>query len=92
MRCTRLYPLNPGVTASSLRWGYLAVLIGCWGRKAMCLIVLPLVLTSYWWTMLAVLLLLLLRELTLELLLVRTLVLVLISLRVTLLELLGWIA
>jgi hypothetical protein len=36
--------------------------------------------------------LLLLRELPLELLLVQMLVLVLISLRVTLLELLGWIA
>jgi hypothetical protein len=61
-----------------------------WGRKARCLIVLPMVLTSSCLTVLAVMLLL--SELPLELLLIWTLILVLISLRVTLLELLGWIA
>jgi hypothetical protein len=65
---------------SSLRWSYLAVLVGWWGRKARCLVVL------------AVLLLLLLRELSLILLLVLALMLMLVTLSVTLFELLGWIA
>jgi hypothetical protein len=54
------------------------------------MVVLPLILTSSWLFVLAVLLLL--RELPLELLLMLTLIVVLVSLRVTLLELLGWIA
>jgi hypothetical protein len=51
--------------ASSLRWRCLVALIGCWGRKARCLVVLAV-------------LLLLLRELPLILLLVLTLMLVLV--------------
>jgi hypothetical protein len=60
-------------TTSSLRWRSLVVLVGCWDRKARCLVVLAI--------------LLLLRELPLILLPVLTLVLM--SLRVTLLEMLG---
>jgi hypothetical protein len=62
--------------------GCLVVLVGCWGSKARCLAVLPLILVSSLLVVLAVLL-------PLELLLMPTLMLV--SLRVTLLELLGWI-
>jgi hypothetical protein len=69
----------------------MVALIGCWGRKARCLAVLPVILVSSRLVVLVVLLLLL-RELPLKLLLMRMLVLVPISLRVTLLELLGWIA
>jgi hypothetical protein len=65
---------------SYLRWGYLAILVGCWGRKASCLVVLMLVLIS---SRLGVLTVLLLRKLPLVLVLMLTLVLV------TLLELLG---
>jgi hypothetical protein len=73
-------------SASSLCWGCLVVLICCWGRKARCLIVVPLVLIS---SLLAVLtVLLLLRVLPLKLLLVRALVLVLVALWVTMLALL----
>jgi hypothetical protein len=78
-------------SASSLHWACLTALVGCWGRKTRCRIILPLKLTSSWLTVLAVLLLLL-RVLPLELLLRRTLGLLLISLRVILLELLRWIA
>jgi hypothetical protein len=79
-------------SVSSLRWGCLTVMIGCWGSKARCLVVLSLVLVSSWLVVLAVLLLLLmLRELPLILLLMQMLILVLISLRVALLELLGWV-
>jgi hypothetical protein len=60
-------------TASYLRWSCLAILVGCWGRKMRCLIVLTLVLISSRVGALTVLLLLLL----------------LVTLRVTLLELLG---
>jgi hypothetical protein len=86
-----LFSIVETSTVSSLRWGYLVALIGCRGRKARCLVVLPLVLTSSLLVVLAVLLLLL-RELPLILLLVLTLmlVLVLVSLRVTMFELLGW--
>jgi hypothetical protein len=76
------------LTASSLRWRCLVVLVGCWGGKARCLVVLAMVLISSLLVVLAMLLLL--RELSLILLLVLTLMLM--SLRVTLLELLGWIA
>jgi hypothetical protein len=89
-----LFSIVKTSSASSLCWGCLVALIGCWGRKARCLVVLPLVLVSSRLVVLAVLLLLLLRERPLKLLLMRTLVLVLmlVSLRVTLLELLEWIA
>jgi hypothetical protein len=72
--------------ASSLHWGCLTALAGCWGRKTRYLIILPLELTSSLLVVLAVL-----RVLPLELLLRRTLGLLLISLRVILLELLRWI-
>jgi hypothetical protein len=62
----------------------LAILVGCWGRKASCLVDLTLVLISSRLGVLMVLLLLLLRKVPLVLLLMLTLVLVL----VTLLELL----
>jgi hypothetical protein len=62
----------------------LAILVGCWGRKTSCLVVLTLVLISSRLGVLTVLLLLL-RKLSLVLVLVLTLMLVL----VTLLELLG---
>jgi hypothetical protein len=72
-------------TTSYLCWGCLVILVGCWGRKASCLVVLTLVLISSRLGVLTVLLLLLLRELPLVLVLTLMLVLVL----VTLLELLG---
>jgi hypothetical protein len=78
-------------STSSLCWGCTVALIGCWGRKARCLAVLPVILVSSRLVVLVVLLLLM-RELPLKLLLMRMLVLVPISVRVTLLELLGWIA
>jgi hypothetical protein len=62
----------------------LAILVGCWGRKASCLVVLTLVPVSSRLGVLTVLLLLLLRKLPLVLVMMLTLVLVL----VTLLELL----
>jgi hypothetical protein len=68
---------------SYLCWGCLAVLVGCWGKKTSCLVVLTLVLISSRLGVLTVLLLLL-RKLPLVLVLVLTLMLVL----VTLLELL----
>jgi hypothetical protein len=68
---------------SYLCWGCLAILVGCWGRKTSCLVVLTLVVISSRLGVLTVLLLLL-RKLPLVLVLVLTLVLML----VTLLELL----
>jgi hypothetical protein len=68
---------------SYLCWGCLAILVGCWGKKTSCLVVLTLVLISSRLGVLTVLLLLL-RKLPLVLVLVLTLMLVL----VTLLELL----
>jgi hypothetical protein len=65
----------------------LAILIGCWGRKASCLVVPTLVLISSWLGVLTVLLRLLLRKLPLVLVLVLTLMLVLVL--VTLLQFLG---
>jgi hypothetical protein len=64
--------------------GCLAYLVGCWGRKTGCLVVLTLVLISSRLSVLTVLLLLL-RKLPLVLVLVLTLMLVLVAL----LELLG---
>jgi hypothetical protein len=72
--------------SSSLCWDCLAVLIRCWGRKARCLVVLPLILVTSLLTVLTILLLL--WVLALRLLLVRTLTLMLISLWVTKLALL----
>jgi hypothetical protein len=63
-------------------------LVGCWGGKARCLVVLPLVRISSLRVVLTVLLLLL-RKLPLELLL---LVLTLMLVLVTLLKLLRWVA
>jgi hypothetical protein len=85
-----LFPTMETSTASSLRWRCLVVLVGCWVRKARCLVVLALVLISPLLVVLTVLLLLRLRELPLVLLLVLALMLMLmlVSLRVTLLELL----
>jgi hypothetical protein len=65
----------------------LVVLVGCWGRKARCLVALTLILISSLLVVLTVLLLL--RKLPLVLLL---LVLTLMLVMVTLLELLGWVA
>jgi hypothetical protein len=74
---------------SSLSWRCLMVLVGCWGRKTGCLVILTLVLISSLLVVLTVLLLL--RKLPLVLLLlVLTLMLVLVL--VTLLELLRWVA
>jgi hypothetical protein len=71
---------------SYLCWGFLAILVGCWGRNASCLVVLTLVLISSRLGVLTILLLLLMRKLPLVLVLVLTLMLV------TLLELLWWVA
>jgi hypothetical protein len=86
IRPVTLFPTTETSAASSLRWCCLVVLVGCWGRKARCLVVPSLVLISSWLVALTVLLLL--RELPLILLLVLTLMRVL----VTLLELLSWVA
>jgi hypothetical protein len=75
-------------TTSSLSWRCLIVLVGCWDRKAGCLVALTLVLISSLLVILTVLLLL--RKLPLVLLVVLTLMLVLVL--VTLLELLRWVA
>jgi hypothetical protein len=48
----------------------LTILVGCWGRKTSCLVVLTLVLISFRLSVLTVLLLLLLRKLPLVLMLV----------------------
>jgi hypothetical protein len=86
-----LLPIVEASSASSLHYGCLTALVGCWGWKMGCLIILPLELTSFWLTVLMIILMML-RGLPLELLLRQTLVLLLISVRVTLLELLKWIA
>jgi hypothetical protein len=75
--------------ASSLHWSCLVILVGCWGKKARCLVVLTWALISSLLVALTVLLLLL-REMSLILLLVLTLMLMLEL--VTLLELLRWVA
>jgi hypothetical protein len=82
-----LFPTVETCTAYSLRWSCLVVLVGCWGRKAMCLVALTLILISSLLVVLTVLLLL--RKLSLVLLL---LVLALMLVLVTLLELLRWVA
>jgi hypothetical protein len=90
IRLVALFPTVETCATFSLHWSYLVVLVGCWGRKARCLVVLALVWISSLQVVLTVLLLLLLlRKLPLILLLlVLTLTLVL----VTLLELLRWVA
>jgi hypothetical protein len=45
--------------ASALHCGCLTALVGCWGREARCLLILPLELTSSCLTVLAILLLVL---------------------------------
>jgi hypothetical protein len=82
-----LFSTVEACTTSYLSWGCLAILVGCWGRKTSCLVVLTLVLISSRLIVLAVLLLLLLRKLPLVLVLMLTLTLMLML--VTLLELLG---
>jgi hypothetical protein len=83
-----LFPTVETSTTSSLRWRFLVVLIGCWGRKMGCLVALTLVLISSLLVVLTVLLLLL-RKLPLILLL---LVLTLMLMLVTLLEWMRWVA
>jgi hypothetical protein len=92
IRPVALFPIMETSMTSSLCWSCLVALIGRWGGKARCLVVLALVLISS--LMVVLMVLLLLRELPLILLLVLTLMLVLmlVSLRVTLLELMWWIA
>jgi hypothetical protein len=46
-------------SASALHWGCLTALVGCWGGKARCLMILPLELTSSCLTVLTILLLML---------------------------------
>ena len=84
-----LFPKVETCTTSSLRWHCLVVLVGCWGRKASCLVILTLVLISSRLGALTVLLLL--RKLPLVLLLL-ILMLMLVLVLVTLLEWLGWVA
>jgi hypothetical protein len=84
-----LFPTIEACVTSYLRWSCLVALVGCWDRKASCLVVLRLVLISSLLVALTVLLLLLLRKLPLVLLL---LVLTLMLVLVTLLELLRWVA
>jgi hypothetical protein len=77
-----LFSTVEACATSYLLWSCLAILVGCWGRKAGCLVVPMLVLISSRLSVLTVLLLLL-RKLPLVLVLMLTLMLV------TLLELLG---
>jgi hypothetical protein len=88
IRPMALFPTVETCTTSSLRWRCLVVLVGCWGRKARCLVVLTLILISSLLVVQTVLLLLL-RKLPLILLLV---VLALMLVLVTLLELICWVA
>jgi hypothetical protein len=81
------FPIVETCMTSSLCCSCLVVLVGCWGRKARCLVALTLILISSLLVVLTVLLLLL-RKLPLVLLLVLTLMLVM----VTLLKLLRWVA
>jgi hypothetical protein len=85
-----LFSTIEACAASYLCWGCLVVLVGCWGRKASCLVVLTLILILSLMFALTILLLLL-RKLPLVLLLL-VLTLMLVTLRVTLLEVLGWVA
>jgi hypothetical protein len=87
IRPMALFPTMEACVSSSLLWSCLVVLVGCWGRKARCLVALTLILISSMLVVLMVLLLLL-RKLPLVLLL---LVLALMLVLVTLLELLRWV-
>jgi hypothetical protein len=87
LRPVILFSTVEACTTSYLCWGCLAILVGCWGRKTRCLVVLMLVLISSQLIILTVLLLLLLRKLPLVPVLVLVLMLTLVL--VTLLELLG---
>ena len=80
IRSMAMFPTVETSVASSLHWSCLVVLVGCWDRKARCLVVLVLVQISSLWVVLTVLLQL--RELSLVLLLLML---------VTLLELLRWV-
>jgi hypothetical protein len=80
LRPVILFSTVEACTTSYLSWGCLAILVGCWGKKMSCLVVLTLVLISSRLSVLTVLLLLL-RKLPL--------VLVLTLMLVNLLELLG---
>jgi hypothetical protein len=85
-RPVALFSTVEASSASSMCWGCLVGLIRCWGRKARCLVVLPLILVT---SLLAVLtILLLLWVLPLRLLLIRALTLMVIFLWVTRLALL----
>jgi hypothetical protein len=77
-----LFSTVEACTTSYLRWSYLAILVGCWGKKTNCRVVLTLVLISSRSSVLTVLLLL--RKLPLVLVLMLTLMLE------TLLELLAF--
>jgi hypothetical protein len=88
LRLVILFSTVEACTTSYLCWGYLAILVGCWGRKTSCLVALTLVLISS--LLVALTVLLLLRKLPLVLLLVLTMMLVLVL--VTLLEWLRWVA
>jgi hypothetical protein len=46
-------------SASTLHWGCMTALVGCWGGEARCLLILPLELTSSYLTVLTILLLML---------------------------------
>jgi hypothetical protein len=70
LRPVILFSTVEACTTSYLCWGYLDVLVGCWGRKTSCLVVLTLVLISSRLDVLMVLLKLLLRKLSLALVLV----------------------
>jgi hypothetical protein len=82
-----LFPTVETCTTSSLRWSCLVVLVGCWGRKARCLVAVTLILISSLLVVLTVLLLQ--RKLPLVLMLLD---LALMLVLVTLLELLRWVA
>ena len=69
-----LFSTVEACTTSYLSWGCLAILVGCWGRRTSCLVVLTMVLISSRLSVLTVLLLLL-RKLPLVLVLVLTLML-----------------
>jgi hypothetical protein len=44
IRPMALFPTVETCMTSSLRWHFLVVLVGCWGRKARCLVALTLML------------------------------------------------
>jgi hypothetical protein len=78
IRPLALFPTVEICTTPSLRWRYLVVLVGCWGKKTGCLVALTLVLISSLLVVLTVLLLLLRKLPLILLLLVLTLMLMLV--------------